>query len=252
MLLTVRNVGRILDLYSAETPELGPTEAAAALGIGKSKAHALMASMAEIGLLRKVPRGRYRAGWRALELARMVRDGAPFRPLAFGVAERLARHCGETIHVAALDSGQVVYVDRLRGSRAIEIPVSAVGSTAPAHCSAVGKSLLAHVEPGELDAILDRRGLPAFTRSTITDRDVLYAELHRVRRDGVAYDREEIAPGLSCVGAPIFDGDGKVCAAISIAGPTERVAALLDGYRSAVVRAARIVTDELARARRPE
>src|SRR5213078_2192966 len=66
MLLTVRNVGRILDLYSVDTPERGPSEVAAELGMGKSKAHALMASMAEIGLLRRVAGGRYRAGWRAL------------------------------------------------------------------------------------------------------------------------------------------------------------------------------------------
>ena len=65
MLLTVRNVGRILDLYSVETPERGPTEVGAELGMGKSKAQLLMASMAEIGLLRRVAGGRYRAEWRA-------------------------------------------------------------------------------------------------------------------------------------------------------------------------------------------
>jgi DNA-binding IclR family transcriptional regulator len=249
MLLTVRNVGRILDLYSIEYPERGPTEVAAQLGIGKSRAHALMSSMAEIGLLRRVSGGRYRAGWRALALERIVRESTPFRPVAYEVAERLARHCGENVHIAALDSGQVVYVDRLRGSRAVEIPVSAAGSTFPAHCSGVGKVLLAHIEPGELDAIIDRRGLPALTPRTITDRDALYAELHRVRRDGVAYDREEVAPGLECVAAPIIDPDGQVCAAISIAGPAARMQATQDAYRSAVQRAARTISDRLRQAR---
>ena len=245
MLLTVRNVGRILVLYSVETPERGPTEVGAELGRGKSKAQLLMASMAEIGLLRRVAGGRYRAGWRALELERIVRETAPFRAVAYPVAERLARHSGETVHVAALDAGQVVYVDRLRGARAVEIPVSEVGATAPAHCSSVGKVLLAHLEPGEIDAILDRRGLPRFTPATITDRDALYAELHRVRRDGVAYDREEILRGLACVGAPIMDGEGSVVAAMSIAAPVERFATSEAAYRSAVVRAARSVTERL-------
>ncbi|HEY3019865.1 MAG TPA: IclR family transcriptional regulator [Solirubrobacteraceae bacterium] len=247
MLLTVRNVGRILDLYSVDTPERGPTEVAAQLGMGKSKAHALMASMAEIGLLRRVSGGRYRAGWRALELERIVRDSAPFRPVAYAVAEKLARHCGETVHVAALDTGQVVYVDRLQGSRAMDIPVSKVGATLPAHCSGVGKVLLAHLDAGEVDAILDRRGLPAFTPNTITDRDALYAELHRVRRDGVAYDREEVVEGLACVATPILDADGSVCAAMSIAAPADRFAASETAYRSAVVRAARAVTERLRR-----
>jgi len=247
MLLTVRNVGRILDLYSVDTPERGPSEVAAELGMGKSKAHALMASMAEIGLLRRVAGGRYRAGWRALELERIVRDSSPFRPVAYAVAETLARHCGETVHVAALDAGQVIYVDRVQGSRAVDIPLSKVGATLPAHCSGVGKVLLAYLDAGEVDAILDRRGLPAFTPNTITDRDALYAELHRVRRDGVAYDREEIVEGLCCVATPILDVDGSVCAAMSIAAPADRFPASETAYRSAVVRSARAVTERLRR-----
>jgi DNA-binding IclR family transcriptional regulator len=245
MLLTIRNVGRILDLYSPEHPERGPSEVAQELGIVKSRAHSLMSSMAEIGLLRRVPGGRYRVGWRALALERIVRESTPFRPVAYQVAERLARHCGEVVHVAALDAGQVVYVDRLQGSRAIEIPISAAGATFPAHCSGVGKVLLAHLQPGELDAIIDRRGLPAMTLNTITDRDRLYAELHRVRRDGIAHDREEVAAGLECVAAPILDSDGQVCAAISIAAPAGRMQIAAEAYRSAVIRAARQISDRL-------
>jgi DNA-binding IclR family transcriptional regulator len=245
MLLTVRNVGRILDLYSVATPERGPTEVAAALGMGKSKAHLLMSSMAEIGLLRRVAGGRYRAGWRALELERIVRETASFRPIAYAVAERLARHTGETVHVAALDAGQVVYVDRLVGPHGVDLPLSEVGSTLHAHCSGVGKVLLAHLEPGEIDAMIDRHGLPRFTPATITDRDALYAELHRVRRDGVAYDREEIVAGIACVAAPILDGEGAVVAAMSVTAPAERFAASQDAYRSAIIRATRAVSDRL-------
>jgi len=196
-------------------------------------------------LLRRVPGGRYRAGWRALELERIVRDSSPFRPVAYAVAEKLARHRGETVHVAALDAGQVVYVDRVQGSRPVDIPVSKVGATLPAHCSGVGKVLLAHLDPGEIDAVLDRRGLPAFTPTTITDRDALYAELHRVRRDGVAYDREEVVEGVRCVAAPILDADGSVCAEMSIAAPADRFASAETAYRSAVVRSARAVTERL-------
>jgi DNA-binding IclR family transcriptional regulator len=112
--------------------------------------------------------------------------------------------------------------------------------------------LLAHLEPGEVDAILDRHGLPPLTPATITDRDALYAELHRVRRDGVAYDREEVVAGLACVAAPILDGDGSVVAAMSIAAPVERLAASEAAYRSAVVRAARGVTERLRQARRAD
>jgi DNA-binding IclR family transcriptional regulator len=244
-LLTVESVGRILDLYDLDTPEHGPKEVSNALAISKSKAHALMSSMERIGLLRRIPGGRYRLGWRPLELERIVTATTPFRPAARAVAMTLARHCGETIHVAALDGGRVVYVDRVRGPRGVSIAASAVGATLPAHCSGVGKILLAHTDAVEIDAILDRHGLPKLTPKTITDRDALYAELHRARHDGVAYDREEVLPGLGCVAAPIRDRNGRVAAALSIAAPVQRLQHSEAAYRSVVVRATRAIVGRM-------
>lgn len=245
MLLTVQNIGRILDLYAVDRPEWGPTEVASELGMGKSKAQQLLSSMAEIGLLRRVSGGRYRPGWRALQLERIVTGSAPFRPVARAMAEVLSQRSGETVHVATLDAGRVVYVDRIVGARAAPIPASSVGETLPAHCSGVGKVLLAHLDPGALDAVLDRHGLPRRTKATITDRDALYAELHRVRRDGVAYDREEVVKGLTCVAAPITDPDGVVVAAISLSAATNRYARSGDAFRAAVIQAAAGVSARL-------
>ncbi|HEX4108802.1 MAG TPA: IclR family transcriptional regulator [Solirubrobacteraceae bacterium] len=245
MLLTIQNVGRILDLYDPEHAERGPTEVAACLDMGKSKAHLLMSSMAEIGLLRRTAAGRYCIGWRALELERLVNGADALRPLAHEMALRLARHCGEMIHVAALDAGRVVYVDRVQGSRAVEIPVSEVGAVLPAHCTGVGKLLLAHLEPGQLDAILDRHGMPRFTPATIGERDELYAELHRIRRDGVSVDREEVQVGLCCVAAPVYDGDGLVAAAMSISAPTARFLQSEGAYRSTIISASASVSRRL-------
>ncbi|MCW2997895.1 MAG: transcriptional regulator, IclR family [Solirubrobacterales bacterium] len=245
MLLTVLSVGRILDLYDCEQTEHGPTEAAARLSVSKSKAHLLMTSMAEIGLLRRTPGGRYCVGWRALSLERLVTGNAPFRPVARAMAVRLARHCGEMIHVAALDAGRVVYVDRIPGTRAIEIPMSSVGAMLPAHCSGVGKLLLAHLDPGQIDAILDRHGMGRLTEATICDREALYAELHRIRRDGVSCDREEVQLGLSCAAAPIVDADGQVVAAMSISAPTSRFRHSESAYRRTIVGAADGVSRQL-------
>lgn len=245
MLLTVKNVGRILDLYDLDHAELGPTEVAAKLAMSKSKAHLLLTSMAEIGLLRRNVGGRYCIGWRALSLERLVTGNAPFRPLAHAMALRLARHCGEMIHVAALDAGRVVYVDRVPGARAAKVPVSGVGATLPAHCSGVGKLLLAHLEPAEIDAVLDQHGMPRLTPATICEREPLYAELHRIRRDGVAFDREEVQQDLSCVAAPIADADGRVVAAMSISAPTSRFSVHEAAYRATIVNAADGVARQL-------
>ena len=245
MLLTVQSVGRILDLYSLDEPEWGPTEVGAELGMSRSKAQQLLASMGEIGLLRRVPGGRYRVGWRGLALERIVTGSAPFRPLARTMAEALARRGGATVHVATLDAGRVVYVDRIVGEHTPRLPGSEVGDTLPAHCSGVGKVLLAYLDPGQLDALLDRHGLPRLTKYTITARDGLYAELHRVRRDGVAYDREEVSLGLWCVAAPIQDADGQVVAAMSLSTRVQHAALSGDAYRSAVVQATQAVSAQL-------
>lgn len=244
MLLTVANVGRVLDAYSVERPERGVTELAADLGLTKSKTHALLTSMAEIGLLRRTEGGRYRIGWRSLELVRLLTQSTPFRPIAHSVATGIARRFGDVVHVATLDEGRVVYVDRVVGPRGLRIPVTTVGSSLPAHCSGVGKVLLAHLDPAKVDAILDRHGLPALTERTITDRDRFYAELHRVRRDGLGYDREEVQAGLACVAAPIFDADGRCVAAISLSAPVGRRPQLA-AYEAAIRRGGQLVTEQL-------
>jgi DNA-binding IclR family transcriptional regulator len=115
----------------------------------------------------------------------------------------------------------------------------------PAHCSGVGKLLLAHLEPAEIDAVLDQHGMARRTPATICDREGLYAELHRIRRDGVAFDREEVQAGLSCVAAPIVDGDGSVVAAMSISAPTARYRANEQAYRTTIVNAADGVARQL-------
>ncbi|MEV4421502.1 IclR family transcriptional regulator [Patulibacter sp. NPDC049589] len=248
MLLTVINVGRVLDAYDEDHPERGVAEMAEALGVGTSKAHALMTSMAEIGLLRRVAGGRYRIGWRSLELVRLITESTPFRPVAQRVAATIARRSGEVVHVGTLDGGRVVYVDRFVGARGADIPVSSVGSSLPAHCTGVGKVLLAHQEAGIVDVVLDEHGLERRTKNTIVVREQLYAELHRVRADGVAYDREEVQLGLSCVAAPIVDDDRRVVAALSISVPTERFVRAETALTSTVRRAARTISDHLATA----
>jgi DNA-binding IclR family transcriptional regulator len=251
VLQTVGNVGRVLDLYSAERPELGITEIASALGMGKSKAHLVVSSMAEIGLLLRVPGGRYRIGWRALQLDRIAAETTPFRLPGRSAAVALARRTGETIHLAALDGGQVVYVDRMQGDRATTLPLSEIGKRLPAHCSGVGKALLAYLDAEAVDAYLARHGMERFTKATITDPRKLRRELDEIRRTGLAYDREEVLAGLACVAAPIRDQDGQVIAAISISGTVERQRDNADEYRRLVLAASKSIEKRIRTTRSP-
>jgi DNA-binding IclR family transcriptional regulator len=139
----------------------------------------------------------------------------------------------------------VVYVDRLQGTRAVRIVVSAVGSTLPAHCSGVGKVLLARLPWGEVERHLEQHGMQRFTAHTITTPERLREELARVRRAGCAYDLEEAVLDVCCVAAPIVDHLGEAVAAISLSVPAYRFRASRERYRTAIVEAAASVSRRL-------
>jgi DNA-binding IclR family transcriptional regulator len=98
-----------------------------------------------------------------------------------------------------------------------------VGKRTPAHASALGKVLLAHLPDAELDALIGARGLPRFTANTITDPVRLRGALHQVRTHGWALDDEEMELGLRCIGAPIIDHTGRPCAAVAVSAPAARL-----------------------------
>jgi DNA-binding IclR family transcriptional regulator len=242
MLKTVRNAGQVLDLFDGENPERGATEVAALLCMPKSQAHALLSTLSEIGLLRKTPQRRYRVGWRVLAMGRVLSESTEFRRPARRLMAQLATQFGETVHLAALEGDRVVYIERFEGTHAVRIAVSSVGSMLPAHCSGVGKMLLAHMPPDRMEAIVADAELQAFTPATITDPELLATELAEVRRRGVAYDREEVLPEVCCVAAPIAQPPGETVAALSITAPAHRFAARQDHFELAVTRGADMIT----------
>lgn len=248
MLLTIDCAGQVLALFTKDHPERGVTEVALALGVSKSKAHALLASLAAVGLLRRTQHGRYRVGWRVLSLNRVLAETTDFHRYSRPVLQKLGEHCGEMVHLGVLDDGQVMYVDRIKGGHAVQIDASALGNRLWAHCSGVGKVLLAHLPPETLDEVVERHGLPALTRRTITDRSALDEELAEVRRRGFALDRGEVIEDVSCVAAPIVAPGPTVVAAVSLAAPTYRFNARREVYCQAIVRAGMYVSKRLAKA----
>jgi DNA-binding IclR family transcriptional regulator len=246
MLLTIDSAGQVLSLFTNEHPERGVTEVAVALQVSKSKAHALLSSLTTVGLLRRTERGRYRVGWRVLSLNRVLAETTDFRLHARQVMQTLGGRYGELVHLAALDDGQVVYVDRIRGTRAVQIDDSSLGARLPAHVSAVGKALLASLSREHRDELFTRHGLEPRTARSITDRDVLEAELEQVRVRGYASEHGEAIDDVSCVAAPIVAPGPITVAAISISAPSYRFQERKAVYSQAVVRAGLYVSQRLA------
>ena len=200
------------------------SELARETGEPKSTLHGILATLVEAGLLvRDGATKRYRLGPHLLALAgAYARQSDLLR--AFGeVARPLARELGETIQLAILQGRDVLYIGKQEGTQWVRL-ASEVGTRLPAHATSLGKCLLAWLPPEELERLLAAGPLVALTPRTITDPDILRAELAQVRARGYAIDRGETLPDLWCFGAPVRDAQGAVVAALSISVPVTRIA----------------------------
>ncbi len=245
MLQTVHKAAEILNLFSVEHSEWGISELAKTLAFPKSSTSALVSTMAEQGLLRRTPTGRYKLGWRIMALSQVLLSTTDFRIEARPIMESLIARFGETVHLATLERGQIIYVDKLQGTRAIQVSVTGVGFRLPAHCSGVGKVILASRPWEEVQQILQNMGLPALTAHTITTPEAFKDELARVAAQGYAYDIEEAVEELCCVAAPIRDHRGEVVAALSISVPQYRFQQYKDQYRLAIIGACKNISENL-------
>jgi IclR family transcriptional regulator, KDG regulon repressor len=245
MLLTIQKAGDLLALYDRDHTEWGVREVAAKLKMAKSSTHDLMTSLAKLGFLNKTEDNRYRLGWRLVTLSETLLATTELRKEARPVIEELAAQYQETIHLAVLDDTQAVYVDKLEGRQAVRVELTSLGARLYAHCSALGKVLLAYCSEEEVKRIIQTAGLPRFTANTITDKEELQQTLLKVRKQGYAYDLEEILPDLCCIAAPIYNHKGQVIAAISMSIPTYRFRRSQTELRECVMRAAKKISKQL-------
>ena len=213
----------ILNAFSMDDPELGVTELADRLGLHKSTVHRFMVNLDAAGLVERNARtGRYRLGLHVFELGALVMQQMNLWDEALPFLEGLVHDTGETGHLAVLDGGEAIYIERVEARRALRVP-SAIGRGYPAHATNLGKVLLADLSRERVEAIIAERGLAAYTPQTITDPGELEADLELIRRRGYAVDNEEYDDGLRSIGAPVRDHSGQVVAALGIGGPVTRI-----------------------------
>jgi IclR family KDG regulon transcriptional repressor len=216
LLGSVLHAGNILDLFSAAQPEWGTTEIAERSGLSKSSAHALVTSLVEIGLLEKTPDRRFRLGHKLLGFSETILAGSDVFNSTRDILNDLMQKLGRSVYLAIQDGLHVVYINRLQGSSAVPASLGNAGYTLPAHASAAGKILLAHLADTKVRSILEKQGLVPLTRRTITSESALVSELRTTRKRGYAYSQGEYVPELYCIAAPVWDWDNKVVAALGI------------------------------------
>lgn len=165
--------------------------------------------------------GTYSLGVRLVRLAHTAWAQSSLAPLARPYLDELATESGETIHLAQMDQGQVLYVDKRNAATPVEM-FSSAGKVGPAYCTGVGKAMLAFMPDAAVETALTRQSFHRFTPQTLDNPAKLKAELSAIRIRGHAFDREEHEPGIICCAVPILSRSGKVLGALSMTSTTGR------------------------------
>lgn len=194
----------------------------AQLAMNRATAARFIQTLVRRGYIEPIsPTDRYRLGLQALSLSAASLAGLTLRDASAPLLEELSRVTGETVHLVMLDGGEVVTIDRIEGVQQLALRTH-IGARRGVHCTASGKAILAHLDENVVDALL-ARGMPALTACTITDPRVLKAQLQSVRLLGYALDEQELADGVRCAAAPVFDFTGRIVGAVSLSVPCLRV-----------------------------
>ncbi len=187
---------------------------------------------------------RYTLGMRLMRLAHKAWQQASLAPIAGPFLDQLAQQVNETIHLAQIENGQVLFIDKRRTSERFETLAQA-GRVAPAHCTGVGKAMLAFLPEEKRCFALQRQNLIKFTPNTIDAMPLLVQELDTIYAHGIAFDREEHEMGVISIAAPILTSGKQVIGSISIATSTTRHTLNdLNSFRDALVSTAQAIGKE--------
>jgi IclR family KDG regulon transcriptional repressor len=236
---------RLLKSFSEGEAEIGVTSLSRRLGVAKSTVYRLASTLVSEGLLEQNPETeKYRLGMSLFGLGALVRQrmnvATDARPFLFHLREAT----GETVHLAILEGPDIVFVLNLESNHAIRMRAD-LGARKPAFCTAEGRAMLAFQPQDVVNDVLGRR-LVARTPKTIIDVKQIKAALDDVRARGYATEDEQSELGMRSVAAPIRNSNGRVVAAIGLAGPMQRISdEALATFAPLVADAARTISARL-------
>jgi IclR family transcriptional regulator, pca regulon regulatory protein len=216
----------ILGSFTAETPVRGIADIADGLGLSRSTTHRYVSTLVELGFLEQVANRKYRLGLRVTDIGLSALNATGLREHAHSFLEELRKRLSYNVSLAVLDGPEIVYVDCVRSFRQGQLQVDLglqAGSRLPAHCTALGKVLLAHLPESEQERLLEGMDLVERTPSTITTKRELRRELDQILEAGIALEDQENALGLVAVAAPVWDQSKQAVAAIDLSASSSSI-----------------------------
>ena len=226
--LAVERALIILKHLSRSEDGLGIRELSRGLGFSPAGVQKIMNSLFEQDfVIQNEETKRYALGPAVLQMGLAMLARLEVRQIARPRLEALAQDTGETAFLGIYDSDEVFYIDKVLPATEIRMDAP-LGVSRPYNCTAVGKVILAHLPGEEFERLAATKSFIQLTPHSITDQTELITALETVRQNGYALDQEEFRLGACCVAAPVFNHDGQIIAAITAAGPAERIQARLD------------------------
>ncbi|SDO97893.1 IclR family transcriptional regulator [Afipia sp. GAS231] len=222
----VQSLGRafaILEEVARHREGIGLAELSKLVGLHNSTTFHLAKTMVSLGYMRQERDSkRYRVGRPLFALAASALDEIEMVNLATPILEDLSRESGESGHFAVRMGDSVVVIARTSGAGAFQL-TDRVGVVRPAHCTALGKIILASLRPDQLKRFLERVELIPSTKKSITDPSALLRQITEIRRDAIAFDDGEFNAEVRCVAVPVYNFTGEVIGALGISGPIWRM-----------------------------
>ena len=221
---SLKTVNRALDVllcFDKEHPEWSVAELSQTLGLHRSIVYRILCTFEQRGVVtRSNTGGRYRLGLKLVGLANVVLAGMDLRQVARPVMERLVRGTGESAFLTVVSEDESVCIEKVDSLQLFRSMLT-IGDRSPLYAGASNKLLLAYLSANAIDELI-ARGLEPITSRTITDPTRLKEDLAKIRQQGWAYTVGELTPGAAAIAVPLWDSNGTVVAALSIAGLASR------------------------------
>lgn len=209
---------RIIELLSNSPSGLSLTEMSDALKYPPSTVHHIISTLMHHGYMNQASdTKKYSLGYAFLNISHRILENMDLRKVARKYLQELHQKSNETVHLAILREGRVIYIDKIQRPGSLSLATYVGFSTHP-HAAAGGKVLLSQLSRDEVYEVYGSNLFPAYTKNTITDLERLMKELAHIRESGYAIDDEEYYEGIRCVAAPVRNGRGEIVAALSITG----------------------------------
>ena len=212
----------VIEFIAYSEREVGVTEISNGLNYGVSATYHMLNTLKECNIIVQNERTKkFKLGLKLWQIGMLAYGQNHISVTLKPYLKKLKDLTGETANLTIMDNYRIVYIAQEESDRLVKM-FTTTGATAPLHCTAAGKILLAY-KPEEIqEEILNEIELTKYTDNTIVKKEDLNKEIAEIRKNGYGFDNEERELGVSCIGAPIFDLNNEAIACITISGPTAR------------------------------